>query len=284
MSQERLAPIVKWVGGKRQLLDEIIPLLPEKFTTYCEPFLGGGAVFFAVQPANAVVNDLNADLIAVYETVRDDVETLIASLKQHKNTEAYFYQIRDLDRNPEQYQAMSKIEKASRLLYLNKTCFNGLFRVNKSGKFNTSYGRYKNPDIVNEAGLRAASKFLNESKIEFCSGDFEQVLSRCPAGSFVYLDPPYDPVSNTANFTSYNKDGFSQNQQIRLKECCDELTNRKVKFMLSNSATDFIEDLYSGYDITIVKARRAVNANAAKRGAVDEVIIRNYEGGKSNDH
>lgn len=276
MNQERLAPIVKWVGGKRQLLDDIIPLLPKDFTTYCEPFLGGGAVLFAVQPANAIVNDLNADLISVYETVRDDVEALIMSLKQHENTKTYFYKIRNLDRNPEQYQALSKTEKASRLLYLNKTCFNGLFRVNQSGQLNTSYGYYKHPEIVNEAGLRAASRFLNENKIQFYSGDFAQVLEQCQEGSFVYLDPPYDPVSSTANFTSYNKNGFDRNQQIRLKECCDALTNRKVKFMLSNSATDFIKGLYSAYDIATVKAKRAVNANAAGRGAVEEVIIRNY--------
>lgn len=277
MAKNKLvAPVVKWVGGKRQLLDELRPLLPKRITSYCEPFLGGGAVLFSIQPSKAIVNDLNGDLIAVYETIRDDVESLIESLKKHENTSEYFYAIRDMDRNKDVYQAMSKVERASRLIYLNKTCFNGLFRVNSAGEFNSPFGHYKNPNIVNEPVLRAVSKYLSSSKITFCNEDFAVTLERIGRGGFVYLDPPYDPVSDTANFTGYNKGGFDRNEQIRLKECCDELTRRGIKFMLSNSATDFIKELYKEYDISIVQAKRAINSDASKRGAIEEVLIRNY--------
>ena len=278
MAKNRLvAPVVKWVGGKRQLLDEIVPLLPKRITNYCEPFLGGGAVLFSRQPSKAIVNDLNEDLMIVYEVIRDDVEELIKSLKKHKNIPEYFYAIRDLDRDKDAYISMSKVEKASRLIYLNKTCYNGLFRVNASGEFNSPFGYYKNPNIVNEPVLHAVNKYFRNNDISFYSEDFEQVLSRVPKGGFVYLDPPYDPVSDTANFTGYNKGGFNRNEQIRLKKCCDELTNRGVKFMLSNSATSFIKDLYSEYNVITVKAKRSINSNASKRGEVEEVIITNYE-------
>ena len=244
MAKNKLvAPVVKWVGGKRQLLDEITPLLPKRITSYCEPFLGGGAVLFSIQPTKAIVNDLNQDLITVYEVIRDDVESLLESLKKHENTAEYFYAIRDMDRDKEVYQAMSKVERASRLIYLNKTCFN---------------------------------KYFASSNITFYSEDFAETLKRVRKGGFVYLDPPYDPVSDTASFTGYNKGGFDRNEQIRLKQCCDELTRRGVKFMLSNSATEFIKELYGEYEITIVKAKRAINSDASKRGAIEEVLIRNY--------
>lgn len=271
-----VVPVVKWVGGKRQLLEEITPLLPKRITSYCEPFFGGGAVLFSIQPRNAIINDLNQDLITVYEIIRDDVESLVESLKKHQNTSEYFYTIRDKDRDKELYKGMSKVEKASRLLYLNKTCFNGLFRVNSSGEFNSPFGHYKNPNIVNEPVLRAVSTYFNESNIKFYSEDFAETLKRVRRGGFVYLDPPYDPVSDTASFTGYNKGGFDRNEQIRLKQCCDELTQRGIKFMLSNSATEFIKELYGEYEITIVKAKRAINSDASKRGAIEEVLIRNY--------
>ena len=276
MANNLVAPVLKWVGGKRQLLGEITPLLPGQITTYCEPFLGGGAVLFSLQPSNAIVNDLNADLITVYEVIRDDVEALIVSLKHHENTAAYFYAIRDMDRDKAKYRALSKVERASRMIYLNKTCFNGLFRVNSSGEFNTPFGQYKNPNIVNEPVLRAVSCYFRDSGIRFYSEDFAATLDRVEAGGFVYLDPPYDPVSDTASFTGYNKGGFDKSEQIRLKQCCDDLTRRGVKFLLSNSATPFIRELYQGYEMTIVKSKRANNADATKRGAIEEVLIRNY--------
>lgn len=271
-----VAPVVKWVGGKRQLLNEITPLLPKKITSYCEPFLGGGAVLFSIQPSKAIVNDLNGDLIVVYETIRDDVEALIVDLKRHENTSEYFYAIRDIDRDKEAYQAMSKVERASRLIYLNKTCFNGLFRVNSSGEFNSPFGHYKNPNIVNEPVLRAVNKYFASSNITFCNEDFATTLDKVGKGGFVYLDPPYDPVSDTASFTGYNKGGFDRGEQIRLKQCCDDLTRRGVKFMLSNSATNFIKELYKDYNVSVVQAKRAINSDASKRGAIEEVLIRNY--------
>ncbi len=277
MAKNKLvSPVVKWVGGKRQLLDEITPLLPRQISTYCEPFLGGGAVLFARQPKNAIINDLNGDLMLVYEVIRDDVESLIAALQEHENTSEHFYQVRDLDRDKESYKLLSKIEKASRIIYLNKTCYNGLFRVNASGEFNSPFGHYKKPNIVNEPVLRAVSKYLLSPNIQLFSEDFATTLQRVPRSGFVYLDPPYDPVSDTASFTGYNKGGFGRTEQIRLKECCDALTQRGVKFLLSNSATAFIRELYAEYTIKTVYAKRAINSDADKRGAVQEVLIRNY--------
>lgn len=187
MAKNKLvAPVVKWVGGKRQLLDEITPLLPKRIASYCEPFLGGGAVLFSIQPSKAIVNDLNGDLVAVYETIRDDLESLLEDLKKHENTSEYFYALRDMDRDKEAYQAMTKVERASRLIYLNKTCFNGLFRVNSSGEFNSPFGHYKNPNIVNEPVLRAVSKYFTSSNITFYSEDFAETLKRVNKGGFVY--------------------------------------------------------------------------------------------------
>lgn len=270
------APVVKWVGGKRQLLPQILPLIPKRMTAYCEPFLGGGAVLFALQPRRALVNDLNQDLITVYRVIREDADALIDHLSRHENTPEYFYRIRDLDRDKDAYAALSDVEKASRLLYLNKTCYNGLFRVNASGSFNSPYGHYRRPNIVNEQTIRGVSRYFNSCDITFFSGDFAAVLEQVPEGGFVYLDPPYDPVSDTASFTGYNRGGFGREEQVRLKECCDALTARGVKFLLSNSATPFIRELYSSYRVSIVQARRAVNSVASRRGAIEEVLVRNY--------
>ena len=270
------APVVKWVGGKRQLLPQILPLIPKRMTAYCEPFLGGGAVLFALQPRRALVNDLNQDLITVYRVIREDADALIDHLSRHENTPEYFYRIRDLDRDKDAYAALSDVEKASRLLYLNKTCYNGLFRVNASGAFNSPYGHYRRPNIVNEQTIRGVSRYFNSCDITFFSGDFASVLEQVPKGGFVYLDPPYDPVSDTASFTGYNRGGFGREEQVRLKECCDALTARGVKFLLSNSATPFIRELYGSYRVSIVQARRAVNSVASRRGAIEEVLVRNY--------
>ena len=270
------APVVKWVGGKRQLLPQILPLIPKRMSAYCEPFLGGGAVLFALQPRRALVNDLNQDLITVYRVIKENADALIEHLSRHENTPEYFYRIRDLDRDREAYAALSDVEKASRLLYLNKTCYNGLFRVNASGAFNSPYGHYRRPNIVNEQTIRGVSRYFNSCDITFFSEDFAAVLDRVPRGGFVYLDPPYDPVSDTASFTGYNRGGFGREEQVRLKACCDALTARGVRFLLSNSATPFIRELYSSYHVSIVQARRAVNSVASRRGAIEEVLVRNY--------
>jgi DNA adenine methylase len=271
-----VAPVLKWVGGKRQLLDNLVPLLPAKVTKYCEPFVGGGAMLFELQPKNAYVNDINDELINVYQVIMRNVEDLIAILTKFKNKSAVFYTVRDWDRDKAKYSRLSDIEKAARMLYLNKTCYNGLYRVNSKGQFNTPFGEYRNPNIVNAETLKAVSAYLNSANVKLSSIDYAKVLEMLPKGTFVYLDPPYDPVSATASFTSYSKGGFSRDEQIRLRECCDQLDKRGLKFMLSNSATDFIKKQYSAYDITIVRAKRAINSDAAKRGEVAEVVVRNY--------
>ena len=234
-----LAPFVKWVGGKRQLLKHIKPIMPASINTYYEPFIGGGALLFDIKPSVAVINDYNHELINTYNVIRDDVEALIADLKTHVYDKEYFYEIRSLDRKPE-YSSMSDLKRASRLLYLNKCCFNGLYRVNSKGEFNSPFGSYSNPDIVNEDTLVAVSKYLNSNKVTTRTGDFEKSVLDAEAGDFVYFDPPYDPVSKSANFTAYSKLGFSREDQERLRDLCVELTDKGVNFLLSNASTDFI--------------------------------------------
>ena len=272
-----LIPVVKWVGGKRQLLRALEPLLPERIGTYCEPFVGGGAMLFHLQPQRAYVNDINAELINLYEVIRDDVDGLLGELAAFTNDSACFYAVRDWDRDPESYAKIDRVRRAARIIYLNKTCYNGLFRVNSAGEFNTPFGRYKNPGIVDEEGLRAVHRYFTSADLHFSCTDYAEVLAALPQDAFVYLDPPYDPVSDTANFTGYAKAGFGREEQLRLRECCDRLTGRGIRFMLSNSATAFIREQYAAYHITVVSARRAVNSNASKRGHVEEVVIRNYE-------
>ncbi len=224
-----VAPVVKWVGGKRQLLDVLTPLLPKHIISYYEPFVGGGAMLFNLQPKKAYVNDINNDLICVYTVIRSDVDKLIDKLSEYKNESEFFYSVRDLDRDKEKYAALSDVQKAARILYLNKTCYNGLYRVNNAGEFNSPFGNYKNPNIVNAPVLRAVSSYLNSADVHLSSLDYSEVLKNVPKGAFVYLDPPYDPVSSTSNFTGYSKGGFSQDEQIRLWQCCDDLKLRECR-------------------------------------------------------
>jgi DNA adenine methylase len=273
-----VTPFLKWVGGKRQLMSSIVEHLPDniKDYRYIEPFIGGGAVFFNLQPKNAIINDFNEELINVYQVIKYNLNDLIDDLKKHKNEAEYFYLIRSLDRN-EEFKKLTSIQRASRVIFLNKTCFNGLYRVNNAGEFNSPFGRYKNPNIVNEPTLKAVNKFLNSSNIEIKSGDYSEILKQTDKKCFVYLDPPYHPISESSNFTGYVQGGWNIFDQIDLKTACDELNEKGVKFLLSNSSADFIKDLYKDYKITIVKANRAINSNGAERGEVDEVLIRNYE-------
>lgn len=259
-------------------MPSIVDHLPEniKDYRYIEPFIGGGAVFFNLQPKNAVINDYNEELINVYQVIKDNLDELIIDLKKHKNEAEYFYSIRSLDRNGE-FKKLSAVQRASRVIFLNKTCFNGLYRVNNAGEFNSPFGRYKNPNIVNEPTLKAVNKFLNNNNIEINSGDYSEILKQTDKKCFVYLDPPYHPISESSNFTGYVQGGWNMYDQIDLKTACDELHKKGVKFLLSNSSADFIKDLYKDYKITIVKANRAINSNGADRGEVDEVLIRNYE-------
>ena len=277
MKNPLVMPVLKWVGGKRQLIETYAPLLPKKITSYCEPFIGGGALLFYLQPKHAYVNDVNEDLIRVYRVIKNNVEELIDELKNYKNESDFFYSVRDLDRDKWKYEILSDVKKAARIIYLNKTCYNGLYRVNNAGEFNSPFGYYINPNIVNEPVLRAVSVYFNKNNINFSSGDYSEVLKQIKKNTFVYLDPPYNPVSGTSNFTGYSKNGFSQDEQIRLRENCDELDRRGIKFMLSNSATPLILEQYSGYNVSIVQAKRAINSVGSKRGNIDEVVVRNYE-------
>lgn len=278
MAKNKLVlPVVKWVGGKRQLLPQIRKLLPEHFSTYFEPFIGGGAVLFDIQPPKAIINDYNSELINVYNVIKTDVELLILDLEKHINSPEYFYEIRSLDREQNFHNNTSSIQRASRILYLNKTCFNGLFRVNQAGEFNAPFGFYKNPNIINKTTLRAVSNYFNKNNLRFLNEDFESSLKGIRKGAFVYFDPPYDPLSSSSNFTGYTQGGFNREDQQRLKEQCDRLDEKGVKFLLSNSATEFIKDIYKGYEIIDVKARRSINSDGGSRGEINEVLVRNYE-------
>jgi DNA adenine methylase len=270
-----IGPFLKWVGGKRQLMSTITKLMPQKYSIYYEPFIGGGAVLFHNQPTVAVINDFNKELINVYNVIKNNPEELIQDLKIHKNESEYFYKLRVLDRE-ESFEQISDIKKASRVIFLNKTCFNRLYRVNSSGEFNSPFGRYKNPNIVNELTIRAVSKYLNDNEILLLNKDFEEAVEGAKKGDFVYFDPPYDPVSKSSNFTGYVQVGFRNDEQIRLRDLCISLDKNGVNFLLSNSATPFIKDLYRGFNIEFVKANRQINSNADKRGEVNEVLIWNY--------
>lgn len=269
-----ISPILKWVGGKRQLLSEILPLINDNYSTYVEPFIGGGAVFFELQPKKAIINDFNSKLINVYLTVKDSPEELINELENHEslNSEDYFYELRALDRSHE-YATMSNVQKAARILYLNKTCYNGLYRVNAAGQFNSPYGKYKNPNIVNATTIRAMSKYLNKAKIEIKQGDYREALKGLRKGAFVYLDPPYMPISTSSSFTGYTENGFSYEQQILLKQECDKLREKGIAFLQSNSDCPEIRELYKDYEIKTVQAKRSINSKGNMRGEISEVLI-----------
>jgi len=276
-------PFLKWAGGKRQLLPEIVKYVPKLTSkhTYYEPFIGGGALLFELQHQKAVINDSNKELINCYEVVRDSLDELMEELSKDKysNSERSYYEMRDLDRSTKKYAILSKVEKAARIIYLNKTCYNGLFRVNSQGQFNVPFGRYKNPNFLDDAVLRAVNKYLTSNTITLSNQDFEKALQGAKRGDFVYLDPPYDPVSETASFTGYDVNGFNRDEQERLKKVFDDLTVKGCKVMMSNSCTDFILDLYKDYQDTTkkVRATRSINSNALKRGMVEEVLVLNYE-------
>lgn len=277
MAKNKLvSPFLKWVGGKRQIMPAIEQHLPKGIKSYIEPFIGGGAVFFHLQPKNAIINDFNAELINVYHVIKNDIENLILDLGKHKNETQYFYRIRALDRTKE-FMNLSSVERASRIIYLNKTCYNGLYRVNNSGEFNSPFGKYKNPNIVNDPTLRAVNLYLNSNNVRIENTDYETILKKADKNSFVYLDPPYHPVSESSNFTGYIQGGWDESDQIRLKEACDLLNQKKIKFLQSNSCTDFIKELYADYHIHIIKANRAINSDGEKRGEVEELLIKNYE-------
>lgn len=271
-----LKPIIKWAGGKRQLYHEIKKYIPLDFNTYYEPFVGGGAVLFNLAPRSAVVNDSNTELINLYNVVKskDKLEQLITSLKEHKNTEDYYYKLREQDRN-DSYARKSDIEKASRFIFLNKTGYNGLYRVNSKGHFNVPFGKYKNPDYVNEEGLRNVHHYLNNNDVTFLNKDFEDAVKCAKSGDFIYFDPPYDPLNETSSFTSYTKNSFGDSDQVRLRNLFIELYEKGCYVLLSNSDTIFINKLYNypGIIIKKVRAARNINSNAGRRGKITEVLV-----------
>lgn len=273
-------PYLKWAGGKRQLLPEIRKYIPASYDRYVEPFVGAGAVLFDIQPDNAVVNDANSQLIQTYEVIRDEVGLLIDILQEHvaKNTKEHFYEVREMDRDPAAFGTMTKAEKAARLIYLNKTCFNGLYRVNSQGLFNVPYGRYKNPAICEEETLRGIHEYFNRCQITILNGDFAAAARMATEHSFVYFDPPYHSADNS-NFTGYQANGFSEAEQIRLRDVMKELTERGVKCLLSNSDTEFIREIYGdkAFHVETVTASRTINSNTAGRGKVNEVLVRNWK-------
>ncbi|MFX1297814.1 MAG: DNA adenine methylase [Promethearchaeota archaeon] len=268
-------PFLKWAGGKRQLINQFDQFFPTKFNKYIEPFVGGGAIFFYLLPNIAILIDNNEELINCYEVIQNNILELIESLKKHKNEKNYFYKIRNLDRNPAEFNKLSDVERASRIIYLNRVCYNGLYRVNSKGQFNVPFGLYKNPKICDRKNLLAVNKVLKNVKI--FKSSFEKCLKFAEKGDFIYFDPPYQPISDTANFTSYTEDNFGKDSQIKLFEIFKKCDERRCKLMLSNSYNKFILDLYKDFNIETVLAKRAINTDATKRGNIKEVLILNYD-------
>ena len=274
MKKENLS-FVKWAGGKRQLLKQFKPLFPEKVNTYIEPFVGGGAVLFYIiknhKPRKIIISDINEELINTYEVIKSDVDSLIKELKKLKkrHNKRTYKKIRSEDPN-----LLSPLTRASRFIYLNKTCFNGLYRVNSKNEFNVPMGRYKNPSIVMEESLRDVSKLLK--KVQIKEKNFEECVKWAKKGNFIYLDPPYHPLKGSKSFTTYTKGNFLENEQKKLKEVFDKLDKKGCKVMLSNSNTKFIKELYKDYNIKFVKATRMINSDSTKRGKIKEVVITNY--------
>ncbi len=276
-------PFIKWAGGKGQLLPELLRRLPQRFLRYHEPFSGGAAFFFALYsgeklPYGAVLSDYNSELIDCYRTIRDSVEPLIEALWQHatRHSQAYFLEVRGWDRQPD-FAQRHLIERTARMIFLNRTCYNGLYRLNRRGQFNAPFGHYKNPLICDPENLRAVSRALQNVDLEV--GDFGGVLTRAQPGDLVYFDPPYVPVSATASFTHYTGQGFGEAEQRRLAEVFFELAGRGVQVMLSNSHTPLAEELYVGRATShaIVHASRKINCDGLKRGLVEELIVWSYK-------
>ncbi len=276
------APFLKWAGGKGQLLGEILPRLPKRIKTYYEPFMGGGAVFFALANEgrfkHAVLADANGELVEAYQVVRDHVDDLVEALRLHAahGTDAdYFYEVRARD-----VTSCGPVERAARLIFLNKTCFNGLYRVNRRGQFNVPFGRYARPRILNEALLRAASIALHD--VDIRQGDFEQTTKLATAGDAVYFDPPYVPISDSSSFTSYHRSGFGPPEQERLLQVFEECGRRSVKALLSNSDCRITRALYARQDVVTVLASRAINSVGGKRGRINELLVVGRSGRRAN--
>lgn len=278
MKEVALQPFTKWTGGKRQLLPVIRELMPKTYNRYFEPFVGGGALFFDLAPKDAVINDFNAELINCYQQIKDNPQELIEILKVHQeyNSKEYYLDLRSADRD-ERIDMMSEVQRAARILYMLRVDFNGLYRVNSKNQFNVPYGRYKNPKIVDENLVSAISTYLNNNQIEIKKGDFEKAVLDVQPGDFVYFDPPYIPLSETSAFTSYTHEGFSYDDQVRLRDTFKKLSDIGAYVMLSNSSSFLVEELYRDFNIHYVEATRTNGAKSSSRGKISEIIVTNYE-------
>ena len=273
-----LQPFTKWTGGKRQLLGELRSYMPETYGCYFEPFVGGGALFFDLAPEQAVINDFNEELINAYRQIKNNPAELINLLIKHKenNSKDYYLALRSADRDG-RISRMTGVERAARILYMLRVDFNGLYRVNSKNQFNVPYGRYKNPKIVDVDLLYQISEYLNENDIEILQTDFAEAVKDAETGDFVYFDPPYIPLNETSSFTSYTHEGFSYEEQVRLRDTFKELTERGVYAMLSNSSSPLVEELYKDFNIYFVEAQRTNGAKSSSRGKISEIIVTNYD-------
>ncbi len=278
LKYHNLQPFTKWTGGKRQLLGELRSYMPETYGRYFEPFVGGGALFFDLAPEQAVINDFNEELINAYRQIKNNPADLINLLIKHKenNSKDYYLALRSADRDG-RISRMTGVERAARILYMLRVDFNGLYRVNSKNQFNVPYGRYKNPKIVDVDLLYQISEYLNENDVEILQTDFAEAIKDAQTGDFVYFDPPYIPLNETSSFTSYTHEGFSYEEQVRLRDTFKELTERGVYAMLSNSSSPLVEELYKDFNIYFVEAQRTNGAKSSSRGKISEIIVTNYD-------
>ena len=271
-------PFVKWAGGKRSVIDKLISLAPNEYKTYYEPFVGGGAMLFELQPKKAVINDYNTELMNVYECIKDENKfaNMCNELNKHEanHSEAYYYQIRDLDRDKKKFEKLADYKRAARTIYLNKACFNGLYRVNSKNEFNVPSGKKNKVNTYDGPNLGIIHCLLNFYDIKLLSIDFEESVKDAKKGDFIYFDPPYD--SDTSTFNSYTENGFGKEEQKRLAEVFKDLDKRGCCVMLSNYNTKLVKELYKNYNFNYISAQRNIGASSKNRGKVEEVIITNY--------
>lgn len=272
-------PFIKWVGGKRRSLPVLLSYVPDVVDTYVEPFVGGGAMFFAMKFRRAVINDCNEELICAYKAIRDNLEELKSMLKSFRYDKDMFMEVRNWDHDPAFRTSRSVVERGARLIYLLKTCFNGLYRVNKKNYFNTPFGKIVNPNYCDEPALEACHRFLNEKEVEICCQDYASLLDegKIPDSAFVYLDPPYAPLTQTSSFTSYATGGWDDEDQAHLRDFCRELDDRGIRFLESNSTAPLCFELYKEFKISTLDAKRYINSVGTKRGAIKELVITNFE-------
>lgn len=272
-------PFVKWAGGKRQIIEKLKEYAPDEFNTYYEPFVGGGALLFELSPKKAVINDYNEELMNVFRCIKDEEKfnKMCTELNKYEtnHTEEFYYEMRSKDKDKTKYNKMPEYKKAARTIYLNKACFNGLYRVNKNNEFNVPFGKKTKVNTYDGQNLGIIHSYLNFNEVIIQSSDFEESVKNAQPGDFIYFDPPYD--SETSTFNDYTENGFGKEEQVRLARVYKELADKGCYVMLSNHNTTLVKELYKDYNIHLIEAKRNINSNGKKRGKVEEVIITNYE-------